>query len=97
METDEYYPNAVGEYSSDNEVDGAADNRMEAEEVEVGAAGDVQSEVLKGCLEKFGSPDFIMEPEIFSQLKKYFQSGGNPEQVTYNDEKMMTAKSLAVY
>ena len=30
-------------------------------------------EVLKDCLTKFGSPDFIMEPEIFSQLKKYFQ------------------------
>ena len=26
-------------------------------------------------------PDFIMEPEIFSQLKRYFQAGGNPEQV----------------
>ena len=33
------------------------------------------------CLKKFASSDFIMEPEIFSQLKKYFQAGGNPEQV----------------
>jgi len=38
-------------------------------------------EVLSDCLKKFGSPDFIMEPEIFSQLKRYFQAGGNPEQV----------------
>ncbi len=30
---------------------------------------------------RFGSADFIMEPEIFAQLKKYFQAGGNPEQV----------------
>eukprot|EP00096_Caligus_rogercresseyi_P008911 TRINITY_DN2913_c0_g1_i1.p1 TRINITY_DN2913_c0_g1~~TRINITY_DN2913_c0_g1_i1.p1 ORF type:complete len:612 (-),score=242.13 TRINITY_DN2913_c0_g1_i1:93-1928(-) len=37
--------------------------------------------VLSDCLGHFGSCDFIMEPEIFSQLKKYFQSGGNPEQV----------------
>ena len=36
---------------------------------------------LRTCLIKFGSPDFIMEPEIFTQLKKYFQAGGNPEQV----------------
>ena len=43
--------------------------------------GAVPQETLKSCLDKFGSPDFIMEPEIFSQLKKYFQSGGNPEQV----------------
>ena len=33
------------------------------------------------CYFRFGSSDFIMEPEIFAQLKKYFQAGGNPEQV----------------
>ncbi|KAG8172891.1 hypothetical protein JTE90_010653, partial [Oedothorax gibbosus] len=33
------------------------------------------------CLSKFSRQDFIMEPEIFVQLKRYFQSGGNPEQV----------------
>ena len=38
-------------------------------------------EILTDCLKRFGSSDFIMEPEIFSQLKKYFQAGGNPEQV----------------
>ena len=38
-------------------------------------------EILSDCLKKFASSDFIMEPEIFSQLKKYFQAGGNPEQV----------------
>ena len=38
-------------------------------------------EILASCLQKFGSSDFIMEPEIFTQLKTYFQAGGNPEQV----------------
>jgi len=36
---------------------------------------------LDTCLTRFASPDFIMEPEIFTQLKRYFQAGGNPEQV----------------
>ncbi|KAG8259775.1 beta ketoadipyl CoA thiolase, th1 [Homalodisca vitripennis] len=38
-------------------------------------------EVLNECLEKFSTPDYIMEPGIFSQLKRYFQAGGSPEQV----------------
>ncbi|XP_063235965.1 negative elongation factor D [Bacillus rossius redtenbacheri] len=38
-------------------------------------------EVLQECLEKFNTPDYIMEPGIFTQLKRYFQAGGNPEQV----------------
>ncbi|KAJ4430064.1 beta ketoadipyl CoA thiolase, th1, partial [Periplaneta americana] len=38
-------------------------------------------EVLRECLEKFSTPDYIMEPGIFTQLKRYFQAGGNPEQV----------------
>ncbi|XP_047116357.1 negative elongation factor D [Schistocerca piceifrons] len=38
-------------------------------------------EVLKECLEKFRTKDYIMEPGIFTQLKRYFQAGGNPEQV----------------
>ncbi|PNF14869.1 Negative elongation factor D [Cryptotermes secundus] len=38
-------------------------------------------EILKECLEKFSTPDYIMEPGIFTQLKRYFQAGGNPEQV----------------
>ena len=41
------------------------------------------------CLVKFGSPDFIMEPEIFTQLKKYFQAGGNPEQVFVAEKKVV--------
>lgn len=28
-------------------------------------------EVLRECLEKFSTPDYIMEPGIFSQLKRY--------------------------
>ena len=65
METDEYYP--PGEASANAEEP--------LEEME-----DTQ-EILDTCLKKFGSPDFIMEPEIFTQLKRYFQAGGNPEQV----------------
>jgi len=38
-------------------------------------------EILSTCLTRFASADEIMEPEIFTQLKKYFQAGGNPEQV----------------
>ncbi|VVD02118.1 unnamed protein product [Leptidea sinapis] len=42
---------------------------------------DNPEEVLQECLEKFKTPDYIMEPGIFTQLKRYFQAGGNPEQV----------------
>ncbi|CAH0547280.1 unnamed protein product [Brassicogethes aeneus] len=38
-------------------------------------------QVLQECAEKFSTSDYIMEPGIFSQLKRYFQSGGNPLQV----------------
>merc|ERR1712045_245675 len=65
MDTDDYFP-------SD---DPAAEGALEPAEVE-----DTQ-EILETCLKQFGSPDFIMEPEIFTQLKSYFQAGGNPEQV----------------
>lgn len=37
--------------------------------------------VLAECREKFATSDYIMEPGIFSQLKLYFQSGGNPVHV----------------
>lgn len=33
------------------------------------------------CVAKFSRPDSIMEPGIFNQLKLYFESGGNPEEV----------------
>lgn len=42
---------------------------------------DNPTEVLGECLEKFATPDYIMEPGIFTQLKRYFQTGGTPEQV----------------
>ena len=65
METDEYFPS------------GDPATGMEPEEEE-----EIESEeILETCLKQFGSPDFIMEPEIFTQLKSYFQAGGNPEQV----------------
>lgn len=37
--------------------------------------------IREQCLSRFATADFIMEPEIFTQLKTYFQTGGNPEQV----------------
>lgn len=42
---------------------------------------DENQEVVMECLEKFSTNDYIMEPGIFSQLKRYFQAGGTPEQV----------------
>ncbi|CAD1473572.1 unnamed protein product [Heterotrigona itama] len=42
---------------------------------------DNPQEILNECLDKFKTPDYIMEPGIFAQLKRYFQAGGNPEQV----------------
>ncbi|XP_076370703.1 negative elongation factor complex member TH1 isoform X2 [Tachypleus tridentatus] len=41
----------------------------------------VNIQIQQECVEKFSSQDFIMEPGIFLQLKSFFQSGGNPEQV----------------
>ncbi|XP_023330402.1 negative elongation factor D [Eurytemora carolleeae] len=76
-ETEEYYPNNGG-FHTEGGVEGMEEGDEEDEE-DLGE--EVPQETLKQCLDKFGSPDFIMEPEIFSQLKKYFQSGGNPEQV----------------
>lgn len=38
-------------------------------------------QILADCAVKFATPDYIMEPGIFSQLKRYFQAGGNPLQV----------------
>uniref|UniRef100_A0A182VKE6 Negative elongation factor D n=1 Tax=Anopheles merus TaxID=30066 RepID=A0A182VKE6_ANOME len=37
--------------------------------------------VVSDCLQLFSSVDYIMEPGIFVQLKRYFQAGGTPEQV----------------
>eukprot|EP00088_Acartia_fossae_P013799 TRINITY_DN17301_c0_g1_i1.p1 TRINITY_DN17301_c0_g1~~TRINITY_DN17301_c0_g1_i1.p1 ORF type:complete len:589 (+),score=153.64 TRINITY_DN17301_c0_g1_i1:41-1807(+) len=71
-EQEDYYPNGgVPPYPTDGGEDG-----MQTDETV-----ENPQETLRSCLDKFSSPDFIMEPEIFSQLKKYFQSGGNPEQV----------------
>lgn len=48
---------------------------------EAGEEAENPEQVLAECAEKFSTPDYIMEPGIFSQLKRYFQSGGNPLQV----------------
>ncbi|XP_032827189.1 negative elongation factor C/D [Petromyzon marinus] len=38
-------------------------------------------ETQRECLMRFASRDFIMEPIIFTTLKRYFQAGGSPENV----------------
>ncbi|XP_048254735.1 negative elongation factor D-like [Haliotis cracherodii] len=35
----------------------------------------------KDCLESFSSKDYIMEPNIFTVLKRFLQAGGSPERV----------------
>uniref|UniRef100_A0A0A9X0I5 Negative elongation factor D n=1 Tax=Lygus hesperus TaxID=30085 RepID=A0A0A9X0I5_LYGHE len=69
-------------------MDDEYDDERAWAEADVGDESDVgeetmdnPQEVLRECLEKFSTPDYIMEPGIFSQLKRYFQAGGNPEQV----------------
>jgi len=63
METDDYYDSAA--YADDDQDASPPMDDVEEER-------DAQ-ETLNECLSKFGTADFIMEPEIFSQLKKYFQ------------------------
>lgn len=65
------------DYEDDRPWDGEMGEDSDAGE----EAMDNPQEVLRECLEKFSTPDYIMEPGIFSQLKRYFQAGGNPEQV----------------
>uniref|UniRef100_A0A6B2EC94 Putative negative elongation factor d-like protein n=1 Tax=Phlebotomus kandelakii TaxID=1109342 RepID=A0A6B2EC94_9DIPT len=56
-------------------------HRMGDEEPEGPEHIENPQEVLNECLEKFSTSDYIMEPGIFTQLKRYFQAGGTPEQV----------------
>ena len=63
---EDYFPAPAGPSFEDGE-------EMDHEDGEAGGANDSQ-DILNGCLEKFSSPDFIMEPEIFSQLKKHLQT-----------------------
>uniref|UniRef100_A0A182J212 Negative elongation factor D n=1 Tax=Anopheles atroparvus TaxID=41427 RepID=A0A182J212_ANOAO len=42
---------------------------------------DNPQEVLDECVSRFATSDYIMEPGIFTQLKRYFQAGGTPELV----------------
>jgi len=74
---DDFYP-ANG--ATEGGFDDGGEMDLDDGDGETSAAQEIQ-ETLNTCLSKFGSKDFIMEPEIFSQLKKYFQAGGNPEQV----------------
>ncbi|KAF5273305.1 hypothetical protein FQR65_LT04727 [Abscondita terminalis] len=73
---DDYEAGWDGGDAMEDESDGGEDNVENPEQV------------LAECAEKFATPDYIMEPGIFSQLKRYFQSGGNPvhviEQLSHN-------------
>ncbi|CAG2177253.1 unnamed protein product, partial [Oppiella nova] len=42
---------------------------------------DNKQQILDDCLEAFAAEDYIMEPGIVTSLGRYFQAGGNPEQV----------------
>ncbi|XP_033222930.1 negative elongation factor D [Belonocnema kinseyi] len=68
---------------SDYEEDrtGWEDDMGRGEDMSLEDALENPREILNECLEKFKTPDNIMEPGIFTQLKRYFQAGGNPEQV----------------
>uniref|UniRef100_A0A2P2I5S3 Negative elongation factor D-like n=1 Tax=Hirondellea gigas TaxID=1518452 RepID=A0A2P2I5S3_9CRUS len=61
--------------------EGATDAVSMIEELGEGGEEISPLEVQQGCLTQFATTDFIMEPGIFSTLKRYFQAGGNPEQV----------------
>lgn len=37
--------------------------------------------VQNECLDMFSGTDYIMEPGVFNQLKRYFSAGGSPKQV----------------
>lgn len=63
----------------DEDGDGLAEPEAESPSVEDQEV--MNSQIQQECVEKFSSQDFIMEPGIFLQLKRYFQAGGNPEQV----------------
>ncbi|XP_065572172.1 negative elongation factor D-like [Artemia franciscana] len=49
--------------------------------MEDGLSSENSEEVREECLKSFRSPDYIMEPGIFNELKRYFIAGGDPEQV----------------
>ncbi|XP_050295137.1 negative elongation factor D [Anthonomus grandis grandis] len=65
---DEDYDERHWENTGDNELDGPDET-------------ETPDQILADCAVKFATPDYIMEPGIFSQLKRYFQAGGNPLQV----------------
>lgn len=63
----------------DDEQNWEGDNEVESPSYEDREVDNQQ--IQQECVEKFASPDFIMETGIFLQLKRYFQAGGSPEQV----------------
>lgn len=48
---------------------------------EDGVLGEEDAQVQQECLQKFSTPDYIMEPSVFNTLMRYFQAGGSPEEV----------------
>lgn len=71
---------------ADFDDDGNWDEEMDDPEEPLTDTEEIEPEIdhfqtQQECLEKFGSQDYIMEPGIFVQLKRYFQAGGSPDQV----------------
>ena len=48
---------------------------------EDGVLGEEDAQIQQECLQKFSTPDYIMEPSVFNTLMRYFQAGGSPEEV----------------
>ncbi|XP_030831155.1 negative elongation factor C/D-like isoform X1 [Strongylocentrotus purpuratus] len=64
-----------------DQAETAADEDEEGEEDEDPDRYKENEEITKECLEAFASTDYIMEPGVFKDLKRYFKAGGGPEQV----------------
>lgn len=64
------------EYEEDTEEEASPTGTPAASPSEV-----PKEEVLKECTELFSMEDFIMEPDIITQLKRFFAADGSPETV----------------
>ena len=64
------------EWDEDNDLNEGEEESISAEKQE-----EINKQIRDECLNLFESQDFIMEPDIIHHLKRFFHSGGNPEQV----------------
>lgn len=68
----------------EDEYDEREWDKEEARSVSEGdevAQNELSEQTIKECMSHFSQPDYIMEPNIFNTLKKYFLAGGGPETV----------------